>query len=129
MAVEPINGANVNTNDYLQKNSQKGKNDQTVSKTPVETNNSNVANKSANVNPVTGTVKSESQNFMPNKNNVNFNKDSLDLSNQAKNAYNNQRVLDKQVDNNNSKITNNTLNSAKNPQKSYTDIEDKINKK
>ena len=128
MAVVPINGANVKANDYLQKNSQRDKNDQTVNKTPIDASNVNVANKSDSVNPVTGSVKPETQNFMPGERNANANKDSLDISNQAKNAYNNQSLQNKQL-NNNSTITNDKLNNTKNPQTAYTDIEDKMYKK
>mgnify|MGYP005810484539 CR=1 FL=1 len=124
MAVEPINGSNVNTNDYLQKNSQRSKNEQTINKTPIEPNENNIAN----INPVTGSEKPESQNFVPNKSNANANKDSLNISKQAKNAYNNQTLLNEQLDNNSTK-TNDKLNSSKNPQTSYTDMEDKMYKK
>ena len=66
--------------------------------------------------------------IMPGERNANANKDSLDISNQAKNAYNNQSLQNKQL-NNNSTITNDKLNNTKNPQTAYTDIEDKMYKK
>ena len=127
MSVEPIKGASVNTNDYLQKNSQKGKDGQPITKDSINSDSVNVNNKGVNINPVPSSVKPDQQNFMPNQNNVKYEKDSLDISNQANNAYKNQNIASNKAENNKNMI--NDAKNSKSPKDAYVNQESKIYKK
>ena len=125
MSVEPIKGASVNSNDYSQKNSQKGKDGQSSIKDSINSKAFN--NKGDKINPVSGSIKSDEQNFMANQNNINYGEDSLNLSTQAKNAYKNQNIANNKDENN--KNTINDSKSVKSPKDADANQEGKIYKR
>ena len=127
MSVEPIKGASVNSNDYSQKNSQKGKDGQSSIKDSINSKAFNDNNKGDKINPVSGSIKSDEQNFMANQNNINYGEDSLNLSTQAKNAYKNQNIANNKDENN--KNTINDSKSVKSPKDADANQEGKIYKR
>jgi hypothetical protein len=133
MAVDPINGSNVKGNDYLQKNSQRTSDGKSISKnqttppsTTINTNNT----KSASVNPVSTSMNTDKQNNMTNQSSVNFGTDSLDLSAQAKNAYDIKTQTNNEIkDGPKNTIKNPTDVNMKTPKDSYNSQEAKVYKK
>lgn len=127
MAVDPINGKNVPGNDYLQKNSQKPSDGKSISKDQMSPQATTNNTKSGSVNPVpTSMNPAEQYNKTKNQAPVNPNVDSLDLSAQAKNAYNNKTLTNNEI----KKESKNAADtSIKTPKDNYSSQEGKIYKK
>jgi hypothetical protein len=118
MAIEPINGANVSGNDYL----QKGKNMQGINKAQINNKELNPNSSGLNVNPTVSSTQTDDVNLMANQNK---NKDTLDLSSQAKKSYNNQ-INGPKDSQSNILSSQDKLSNQNSLQKTYSDMEKKI---